>query len=72
MEKIVESFKDKGYPLDMTDGVKVIFDDGWALLRPSNTTPLIRASVEAETEERLKELLSMVESEFNTALEGTK
>jgi phosphomannomutase len=72
MEKIVESFKDKGYKLDMTDGAKVIFDDGWTLLRPSNTTPLIRASVEAETEDRLSELLSMVESEFNTALEATK
>jgi phosphoglucosamine mutase len=72
MEKIVESFKEKGFELDMTDGAKVIFDDGWALLRPSNTTPLIRASVEALTEERLTELLSMVEDEFNTALEGTK
>jgi phosphoglucosamine mutase len=72
MEKIVESFKDKGYRLDTTDGAKVILDDGWALLRPSNTTPLIRASVEAETEDRLSELLSMVVSEFNTALEATK
>jgi phosphoglucosamine mutase len=72
MEKIVESFKGKGYELDMTDGAKVILDDGWALLRPSNTTPLIRASVEAETEERLNELLKMVEDEFNAALEGTK
>jgi phosphoglucosamine mutase len=72
MEKIIENFKGKGFELDLTDGAKVIFDDGWALLRPSNTTPLIRASVEAETEERLEELLSMVESEFNTALEDTK
>jgi phosphomannomutase/phosphoglucomutase len=72
MEKIVENFKDRGFELDLTDGAKVIFDDGWALLRPSNTTPLIRASVEAETEERLEELLSMVGSEFNTALEDTK
>jgi len=72
MEKIIEGFKEKGCKLDMTDGAKVIFDDGWALMRPSNTTPLIRASVEAFTEERLTQLLSMVEDEFNTALEGTK
>lgn len=72
MDKIVGSFNRKDYHLDVTDGAKVIFDDGWALLRPSNTTPLIRASVEAETKERLEELLAMVESEFNTALEGTK
>lgn len=72
MEKIVDSFKERGYKLDLTDGAKVIFEYGWALLRPSNTTPLIRASVEAETEERLKELLSMVENEFKIALEATK
>jgi phosphomannomutase/phosphoglucomutase len=72
MEKIVDDFKEKGYELDMTDGAKVIFDDGWALIRPSNTTPLIRASVEAETQERLGELLSMVENEFNSSLEATK
>lgn len=70
MQKIVDNLGEKGYKLDMTDGAKVILDDGWALLRPSNTTPLIRASVEAETEERLEELLSMVEDEFNTALEA--
>ena len=72
MEKIVERFKDKGYELDMTDGAKVIFKDGWALVRPSNTTPLIRASVEAETEDRLNELMSMVEAEFESAMEAAK
>ncbi|MEE8401488.1 MAG: phosphoglucosamine mutase [Candidatus Hydrothermarchaeaceae archaeon] len=72
MKKIIESFKDKGYELDLTDGARVIFDYGWALIRPSNTTPLIRASVEAETDEKLGELLSMVGGEFRAALEDTK
>ncbi|MEE9474779.1 MAG: phosphoglucosamine mutase [Candidatus Hydrothermarchaeaceae archaeon] len=72
MQKIIDSFKEKGYRLDMTDGAKVIFEYGWALLRPSNTTPLIRASVEAETAERLEELLSMVEDEFRIGLEALK
>lgn len=72
MDHIIDSFKEKGYRLDLTDGAKVIFDDGWALLRPSNTTPLIRASVEAETEERLEELLGMVGKEFEEAMEKSK
>ncbi len=38
----------------------------------SNTTPLIRASVEAETEDRLNELMSMVEAEFESAMEAAK
>jgi phosphomannomutase len=38
------------YPLDLRDGVKVILPDGWFLLRGSNTEPLLRLVVEAETE----------------------
>lgn len=67
MERIIESWRSKGYDLDLTDGAKAIFEDGWALLRPSNTTPLIRASVEGVNETRVKELLSMVKREFKAA-----
>ena len=38
------------------DGVKVLFDDGWALVRASNTGPNVTARFEASTEERLSEL----------------
>ena len=47
------------------DGVKVLFDDGWALLRVSNTGPNITARFEAKTKERLQEL----ENEFLSVLE---
>ncbi|MFH1774124.1 MAG: phosphoglucosamine mutase [Methanobacteriota archaeon] len=69
MRQIIKSFKEKGYKLDLTDGAKIIFEDGWALLRASNTTPLIRATVEAENKKRVKELLNLVEKEF---MEATK
>lgn len=68
VEQIIKSFKEKGYKLDLTDGAKIIFKDGWALLRPSNTTPLIRATVEAEDNARVKELLNLVEKEFKEAM----
>jgi len=67
MDRIVANWRRKGYRLDMTDGAKVLFEDGWALLRPSNTTPLIRASVEGENAARVEELLRMVEKEFEVA-----
>ena len=38
------------------DGVKVLFDDSWALVRASNTGPNITARFEANTKERLEEL----------------
>lgn len=67
MERIIKSLKEKGYTLDLTDGARIIFEDGWALLRPSNTSPLIRASIEAKSEERVKELLRLVERELEEA-----
>lgn len=43
------------------DGVRVLFGDGWALLRASNTQPVIVARYEARTEERLAEIRGEVE-----------
>ncbi|NOZ59849.1 MAG: phosphoglucomutase [Euryarchaeota archaeon] len=67
MDRIIQSLREKGYTLDLTDGARIVFEDGWALLRPSNTSPLIRASIEARTEERVRELLSLVERELEEA-----
>ncbi len=43
--------------IDTTDGVKVWYDDGWLLIRPSGTEPIIRIFVEAETKRRARDLL---------------
>jgi phosphomannomutase len=45
------------------DGVKLIDEDqGWLMLRPSGTEPLVRAYAEAKTSERAKELIKFGES----------
>jgi phosphomannomutase/phosphoglucomutase len=67
MDKIVEDFEQKGFKLDLTDGAKIIFEDGWALLRPSNTSPFIRASAEALTNERVEQLINMMKESFEEA-----
>ena len=56
VEKILEYADSKGYDYLDIDGVKVIFPDGFALVRASNTGPNITARFEAKTEERLKSL----------------
>jgi len=50
----------KVYPCIDVDGVRVLFEGGWALIRKSNTTPKIILRFEAETEERLKEIKEIV------------
>jgi phosphomannomutase len=43
-----------GGRLDLTDGVKVRLDDGWFILRASNTEPIVRVIAESSTEERAR------------------
>ncbi len=56
IERIKEKLENRGYKLNLMDGVRVDQQEGWALVRPSNTQPLIRVTVEAKTEAKLKEL----------------
>ena len=56
VKKVEEYAKSKGYNYLTIDGVKVLFDDGWALVRASNTGPNLTARFEASTEKRLEEL----------------
>jgi phosphomannomutase/phosphoglucomutase len=45
--------------VDTKDGVKIIFDDGWLLLRPSGTEPVFRCFAESRQKKRTQELLSL-------------
>lgn len=56
MAAIALGLRRMGEP-DTTDGVKVTFDDGWVLVRPSGTEPKVRLTAEAEREPRARELL---------------
>ena len=43
-----------GTRIDSTDGLKIIFDDGWVLARPSGTEPIFRIYSESKDEEAAK------------------
>lgn len=64
VEKAKERFK-KEYRIIDVDGVRILFDDGWGLIRASNTQPVLVMRFEAGSEKRLKEIKDFVESEFN-------
>jgi len=52
LEKIKEKYSDGKQ--DFLDGVTVEYDDWWFNVRPSNTEPLLRLTIEADTQEILQ------------------
>lgn len=62
MQKYCEN---KNYHFLTIDGVKVKFDDGFALVRASNTGPNITMRFEAKTERRLDEIKNEFVNEIN-------
>ncbi|MCE2902829.1 MAG: phosphomannomutase/phosphoglucomutase [Gemmatimonas sp.] len=60
MSKAVPHFAATHEVIDV-DGVRVLFGDGWGLLRASNTQPVIVARYEARTAERLAEIRGVME-----------
>ena len=50
-----------GYEVVAVDGVRVLFGDGWGLVRASNTQPVIVARYEARSRERLRTIQATME-----------
>jgi phosphomannomutase/phosphoglucomutase len=66
--EVVKKVKEKlsqNYTIIDIDGVRIETKDGWALLRASNTQPVIVMRFEAFDENKLKELRQIIENAFN-------
>ncbi|MEE9168728.1 MAG: phosphomannomutase/phosphoglucomutase [bacterium] len=55
---LVDYFKARYDAIDV-DGVRALFGDGWGLVRASNTQPVLVLRMEAQSEERLKEIIKI-------------
>ncbi|MBW2608728.1 MAG: phosphomannomutase/phosphoglucomutase [Deltaproteobacteria bacterium] len=53
--ELAEGFK-KEYKVIDVDGARVLFDEGWGLIRASNTQPMLVLRFEARNEARLEEI----------------
>jgi phosphomannomutase/phosphoglucomutase len=63
--EIVRAARDhfgKAHEVIDVDGVRVLFGDGWGLLRSSNTQPVLVLRFEARTQERLDEIRETMEA----------
>ena len=64
VKKVRDDFIKNGYDVTSVDGMRVTFDDGWGLIRASNTQPVLVLRFEAETEARLNEIRQLVEEKI--------
>jgi len=58
-------------PHDLLDGLTVDLGEAWFNLRPSNTEPLLRLNVEADTAERMESVVHDVLAALATVTPGT-
>ena len=64
VRELTEIFRGLYEVIDI-DGVRVNFGDGWALIRASNTQPVLVLRFEAETQDRLEELVGIVKTQMD-------
>jgi len=57
MERVKLEASELGLKIDTFDGIKIRYEDGWVLIRPSGTEPIIRIFAEAKKQERAEELM---------------
>jgi phosphoglucosamine mutase len=65
-----DALADRG-PVDRTDGVRVDAGDGWVLVRPSGTEPVVRVTAEADEAKRARQLREAAVRAVEDAREAT-
>lgn len=65
IEEAVRYFRSRYEVIDV-DGARIVFPDGWGLVRASNTQPVLVMRFEAETPQRLEEIRNIVEEKIRT------
>jgi phosphomannomutase/phosphoglucomutase len=68
VERAKELFRQSELQVVDVDGARIIFPDGWGLVRASNTQPALVVRYEAETEERLRKIRNIVEDAIERSI----
>lgn len=58
------------YKINDIDGIRLSFADGWALVRPSNTQPVVVLRFEANSKTGLEKIQSTIQPKVETFLNG--
>ena len=70
VEKVRDHFRKRQDVIDI-DGARVLFQEGWGLVRASNTGPILVLRFEAKDASTLKEIQNEVEAKVNQFLAET-
>ncbi len=67
--KIIQTMMKENQKKDITDGIKIIFDDSnWVMVRPSGTEPIVRIYVESDSPEKLNDFFAKYMSKIKSIL----
>ncbi|HNX37697.1 MAG TPA: phosphomannomutase/phosphoglucomutase [Candidatus Cloacimonadota bacterium] len=66
--KVCAEFKAEGYDVNDIDGARITFEDGWGLVRASNTTPVLVTRYEATSGARMEEIRKLIEGKIEKYL----
>ncbi|ELY43698.1 phosphoglucosamine mutase [Natronorubrum sulfidifaciens] len=58
MDRVEATVRERDLAFDALDGVRIEYDDGWTLVRPSGTEALVRITAEARDPQRAEELFA--------------
>ena len=71
VKQIAEEFAETNEVITI-DGARILFENGWGLVRASNTQAILVLRFEADSEENLKEIQETVESKVNDLIAENK
>jgi len=64
VESITDYYKKAGNRVIDIDGARVYFDNGWALVRASNTQPILVVRVESKSEKGLVDIFELIKNKL--------
>ena len=68
VEQLADEFKREYHVIDI-DGARVLFPDGWGLVRASNTQAILVLRFEASSQESLRRIQDLIMQKLNSLLE---
>jgi phosphomannomutase len=70
IDNLKSKFSSEYDKVNIMDGIRVDLDHGWGLIRASNTSPVIRLTVEADSKPELDKLMAMFEGELQAQFDS--